>query len=193
VPTNTPAPQPTAGGSTAGLSDFKAVAEAMAAAKSYRMTVTSTSAAQNQAGTFQVEVVKPDRFHMKAEMGGQVFESITIGPDNYVKLGDKWTKMTSNLLPASAMILNSDPQKILDQIDTTTEVKGSATKGAIDQVDGASCQEWIWIPADTSKTGGSMCIGVNNSLPVQFKTADGKVVAKYTDWNAAIKIEPPAM
>jgi hypothetical protein len=191
--TATPAPQAATGGFAAGLSALKPVADAMAAAKSYRMTVTATGTGQNQTGTFVVEVVKPDRLHMKADMGGQAFESITIGADNYVKLGGKWNKMTANPLPASGMILSSDPQKILGQMNVGTQVKGSVTKGGIDQIDGASCQEWIWTPADTSQTGGSICIGTSNSLPLQFKTADGKVVAKYSAWNVAISIEPPAM
>src|SRR5258708_33256541 len=140
-----------------------------------------------------MEVVKPDRFHMKGSAaGGQVFELIMIGSDNYVYAAGKWTKMTANLIPLSPF-LSSDPQKILGQINTSAQAKGSVTKGGIDQIDGASCQEWVWTPTDTSQTGGSMCIGVSNSLPVQFKTTDGSVVATYTDWNAPISIQPPAM
>jgi hypothetical protein len=160
------------------------------------MTVTATGTGQGQSGTFLVEVVKPDRLHMKGDVSGQSFESVTIGSDNYVKLGGKWNKLTANLIPASGMILSSDPQKIMDQIDAGTQnaqTKGTISKGSVDQVDGASCQEWIWTPVDTTKTGGSICISTDNNLPVQFKTADAKVVAKYSDWNAAIDIEPPAM
>jgi hypothetical protein len=192
-PTNTPATQATTSGLTAGLVALKPVVDAMAAAKSYRMTVTATGTGQGQSGTFLVEVVKPDRLHMKGDAGGQSFESITIGSDNYVKFGGKWNKLTANLIPATGMILSSDPQKIMDQIDASGQPKGSISMGSVDQVDGASCQEWIWTPADATKTGGSICISTSTNLPVQFKTADAKVVAKYSDWNAAIDIEPPAM
>jgi hypothetical protein len=181
------------GSSLTSLSEFKAVAEAMAAAKSYRMTVTSTDTAQNQAGTLQVDVVKPDRLHTKAELGGQLFEAITIGHDSYVRLAGKWTKLTSSGLPASEMILSSDPQKVLGEIDSAAEQKGTVTKGEVDQVGGMPCQEWLLTPADTSQIGGSMCIRAIDHLPLQFKTADGKVVAQYSDWNAPIDIEPPQL
>jgi hypothetical protein len=191
VPTDTGAPQPSISASPASLSEFKAVAEATAAATSYRMTVTATVVTQDQKGVFQVEVVKPDRLHTTAELGGQVFESITIGQDSYVRLAGKWTKLTSGPLPTSEMILSSDPQKFLAQIDSATQLKGTVTRGSIDQIGGMSCQEWRWTPADTNKTGGSMCIRVSDNLPLQFETADGNVVAQYTDWNAPIAIEPP--
>jgi hypothetical protein len=136
VPTNPPNPQPAVDTSPASSSEFKAVAEAMAAAKSYRMSLTSTNATRNEAETFQVDVVKPDRLHTKAELGGQVFEAITIGQDSYVRLAGKWTKLTSSGLPASDLILSSDPQKVLSQIDSATQLKGTVSKGGIDQMVG---------------------------------------------------------
>jgi hypothetical protein len=156
-----------------------------------------TSPAQGQPGSFVIEVVKPDRLHTKVDMGGgKTFESITIGQDNYLNLGGKWTKSTSaapNAVIASS-ILSSDPQKILGQIDATQK-NGALTRGGTSQVDGAPCQEWIWTPATqaASQIGGTMCIGLRDNLPLQFKTSDGKIVATYSDWNAPISIEPPAM
>ena len=169
------------------------MAEALAAAKSYRMTITTTNAPSGQSGTFVVDIVKPDRMHTTMDMGGQKFETIEIGTTSYVKVGSTWRKLTTTANPAtSAALLSNDPQKLMDQM-TTSQKDGSLTKGTLDNVDGTACQNWVWTAAagSSSKSNGTICIGVHNNLPVQFKTSDGTVVAKYSDWNAPISIQPP--
>jgi hypothetical protein len=143
-------------------------------------------------GTTLLEVVKPDRIHMKTQQGTQVIEGIIIGQDFYINFNGKWQKVTLANNPFAALLLSSDPQKVLDQMDTA-QTKNTVTKGAITQVAGTRCQEWIMTPVDPTKTAGSLCVNVSNSLPVQWKSADGKIVVTYSDWNAPITIEPPAM
>lgn len=193
APTNTAAAQPAASGSGAVPSELRQTAEAMAAAKSYRMTVTITTPTQGQPGSFLMEVVKPDRLHMKVDLGGgKSFESILIGQDSYSNITGKWTKAQVPANVMSPVFLSSDPQKLFDQIGSSQK-NGTLTKGGVSQVDGAPCQEWAWTPPTTSASqlGGTMCIGLKDSLPLQFKTGDGKVVAKYSDWNAPISIVAP--
>jgi hypothetical protein len=175
-----------------GPAGLRATIMALSAAKSYRINATSTGAGQTQLGTVLVEVVKPDRVHTRTQRGNQTIESITVGQDFYINYTGKWQKMTIANNPLAAFLLNSDPQKILDQMDTA-QTKNTVTKGAITQVDGTRCQEWIMTPVDPAKTGGSFCVNVSNGLPVQWKSADGKIVVTYSDWNAAITIEPPAL
>jgi hypothetical protein len=195
APTSTPVSQSAASGAAVGQGDLKPVADAIAAAKSYRMTVASSTTAQGQSGTFVIEVVKPDRVHTKADMGGQTFEMISIGSDNYVKFGNQWTKTPSSGAAnplASTVLLSSDPQQILSQMNAG-EKDGTLTKGGTSQVGGVPCQEWAWTPsaAAPSQGGGTMCIGLKDHLPLQFKTNDGKIVATYSDWNAPISIQAP--
>jgi len=165
----------------------------MAAAKSYRMTVTSSGTAGGAGGNLVLEVVKPDRLHTKIDAGGgKTFETIVIGTTTYLKAGATWTKSpVANPLTASSL-LSSDPQKLLDQMESNPKT-GSLTKGGTNQVDGTTCQEWVWTPppSGATQTGGTMCIGQSNNLPLQFKTSDGKTVVKYSDWNAPISIEAP--
>jgi hypothetical protein len=42
-----------------------------------------------------------------------------------------------------------------------------------------------------SQSSGSMCVGLTDNLPRQFKTNDGKIVMTFSDWNAPLTIEPP--
>ena len=175
------------------MNDFKPVAEALAAAKSYRMTITTTGGSSGQSGTIVVDIVKPDRMHTTIDAGGgQKLETIVIGTTSYVKVGPTWRKSPAANQATSAALMSNDPQKILAQLDSNQK-DGTLTKGTIDTVDGTQCQNWVWTSAtQTGNQGnGSLCIGLHSNLPVQFKSSDGSVVAKYSDWNGAITIDPP--
>jgi hypothetical protein len=194
APTQTPAAQASTG-TVASTSDLLPVAAAVAAAKSYHVNVTSTTAAPGQGTTVALDVVKPDRMHAVADVGAnKSFEMITIGTNTYLKAGDTWTKApVPNAVPAPAIagMMNDDPQKLLGLISQAQQ-SGTLTKGSTEQVNGTTCQDWVWTPtsAGATNSGGTLCVGSDN-LPVQFKSNNGNVVATYSQWNAPISIEPP--
>ncbi|HVC34348.1 MAG TPA: hypothetical protein VNL16_12630 [Chloroflexota bacterium] len=192
APTSTVAAQAAASGPAIGQGDLKAMAEAVAAAKSYRVTMSFTDPSDaTKTGNMLMEVVRPDRTHMKLDMGaGQSIESITIGQDQYTNLNGKWTKTTTATTASGAGILSADPQQTLKDFDSSN-IGGALTKGALSQVDGTPCQEWVYTPTDKTNTGGSICVSVKDSLPLEFKSVDGKSVLKFSDWNAPITINPP--
>jgi hypothetical protein len=184
--TSTPVAQTAPGGPAVEQGDIKAMAQAWASAKSYKMTVVSNDP-QNK-GTILIEIVRPDRQHTKMTMGGQTFESISIGQDSYLYFNGKWTKTTGK--SASTLNIAANPSQTVDQINQGIKEGESLTKGGVSAVDSQPCQEWVFTGKDANSSG-TMCIGLANNLPLQFKSADGKWVMKFSDWNASISIEPP--
>lgn len=164
--------------------------QAWANAKSFRITMeTNDPAAKDQSGQITMEVVRPDREHIKFNMGGQNIETITIGKDNYVSLAGKWTKTTSKTDQTSL----ANPQTVVDDFNQSIDANTKITKGGATTVNGKPCQEWkvedTGSNADESSSG-TMCIGQDN-LPVQFKDTAGKYLMTFSDWNASIDIKPP--
>jgi hypothetical protein len=187
----TAAPTNTAAVAQAAASPLEQMATAMTAVKSYRVTVTTASAATGHSTTAAIEVVKPDRLHLKANLGGgKTYEIIAIGQDAYINLGGTWTKSPAPV-PTSS-IVGGDPQTILNQI-TTSQKTRTLTRGGTSQVNGAPCQQYTWTPAASvgSNVGGTVCIDLKTSLLDQFKSTDGKTVLIYSDWNAPISIVAP--
>lgn len=193
VPTNPAAAHAAPSGPAASAGDLAPTAAAMAAAKSYRVTITTTNAPSGQPATVVLEVVKPDRLHTKFNLAdGKTIEVISIGSDTYVKAGGTTWVKSPMANPATAALLSNDPQKLLAQMNSGQKY-GTLTKGTVEQVGGTACQNWLWTPAApaASQSAGTLCIAVQSHLPVQFKTSDGKTVVKYSDWNGPISIEPP--
>jgi hypothetical protein len=165
------------------------MAEAWAAARSFRITI--TSADPSSSGTMLWEVVRPDRSHVKLTMGGQTaIESIQIGQDQYNFFNGKWTKQTApGNIPTNLL---SDPQEIINGFNDSLASGDSVTRGNLVTIEGKSCQQWILTSADPASSG-TMCVGVSDYLPVEFRSADGKYVMRFSDWNAPITINPPPM
>ncbi len=186
APTNTPATQQQASGPSVSQGDIKAVVQAWASAKSYRTTIVANDLQSK--GTFLIEIVRPDRMHLKGTIGGQPFESVRIGQDTYLYFNGKWTKTTGT--SAGAVNIGPDPSQTADQINQGLKEGWSVTKGEVSAVDGQPCQEWVVTHKDASSSD-TICVGLGNNLPLQIKPADGKWVMKFSDWNAPITIEPP--
>jgi len=188
APTGTPGPSPSSG-SAVGEEDVRKMAEAWAAARSFRITI--TSADPSSSGTMLWEVVRPDRSHVKLTMGGQTaIESIQIGQDQYNFFNGKWTKQTApGNIPTNLL---SDPQEIINGFNDSLASGDSVTRGNLVTIEGKSCQQWILTSADPASSG-TMCVGVSDYLPVEFRSADGKYVMRFSDWNAPIAINPPPM
>jgi hypothetical protein len=148
------------------------------------MTLTNTGSSQT--GDMVVEIVKPDRVHFKLTSRGQNIEIIQIGTDLYQNAGGQWVKMP----PQAALPLSFDANDIVQSFNEQTSQGQTVTKGGLGLVDGAPCQEWISQGPDPSK-GGTMCLGLLDDLPRQFKSTDGSTTMTFTDWNSAISIDPP--
>lgn len=170
------------------------MAEAFAAVKSYRAKITATGGQTNQTYNMDVEVVKPDRWHSKMVVGGQTIESYVIGPDVYTYFNGKWTKTTIRRTPTAqgglGTFTSSDPSTTINQLNQSINQGEKLTKGTLATVNGTPCQEWV-ITSTTAGGSGTMCVGLASNLPLQFKSADGKVVMTFYDFNAPITINPP--
>lgn len=193
APTNTAAvAQPAASGAGALTGNMTQMTTAMVAATSYRITINSVNSATGQSTTAVMEVVKPDRLHLKANLaGGKTYEMIAIGQDAYINATGTWMK-SPVAIPTSA-IVGIDPQGIPGQI-TASQKAGTLTKGGTSQVNGAPCQLYTWTPAagaNAGNQGGTACIDLKSGLLVQVKSTDGKTTSTFSDWNTAISIVAP--
>jgi hypothetical protein len=190
APTNTVVAQAAASGPAVGTGILGQMGTAMTAATSYRVTITSVNSATSQPVTAVMEVVKPDRFHLKANTGGgKSIELIAIGPDSYINITGTWTK--SPVAFPMATIIGNDPQVVSSQI-VASQKNGTLTLGGLSQVNGAPCQEYTWTPAATAGTkGGTVCIDLKSGLLLQVKSTDGKTMLVFSDWNTPIAIVAP--
>jgi hypothetical protein len=186
APTNTASTQQQATGPSVTQGDIKAMAQAWANIKSYRVTAESNDPASP--ATLIMEIVRPDRAHTKISAGGKSFETVVIGKDVFVNLTGKWTKTTMDSAPQ--VDLFGSPQATEERIDKTIQEGDSLTKGALSTVDGQPCQEWNYQSKD-GKDSVTVCVGLANNLPLQIKTSNPKGTMKFSDWNAPITIEPP--
>ncbi|MGH2461164.1 MAG: hypothetical protein ACRDIY_20085 [Chloroflexota bacterium] len=199
--TATTAPQPTtaavtptaaAQASTSGGGnvppELKAMGLAWANATSFKMSMnTSDNGTQNQ---ITMEIVRPDRQHVKFSAGQQSFEMIDIGTDHYINMGGKWTKTTTKAPTANL----ADPQATIDSFNKSVDSNTRITKGGTETVNGTPCQDWVVAVSGSGSDesgGGTMCIGLKDNLPVQFKDTAGKFLLTFSDWNAPIDIKPP--
>ena len=177
----------TSGGGTVPP-ELKAMALAWANAKSFKISMTTSD--QGSPGQISMDIVRPDRQHIKLTMGQQTFEMIDIGTDHYMNINGKWTKTTTKAPTANL----ADPQQSIDSFNKSVDSNTKITKGGTETVNGTPCQDWVVAVSDSSSdqsSGGTMCISLHNNLPVQFKDTTGKYVMTFSDWNAPIDIKPP--
>jgi hypothetical protein len=176
---------PAASGATVGEADVKRMAEAWAAATSYRMTLEGSQEGE----TFEMvyELVRPDRERTRISSEGQNIEFIRIGNDQYTNLTGEWVKTAAE--PGSAGV-GVNPAEIVQGFNESLAGGDRVTRGNILTVNGVQCQEWV-ISAVEADDSGTMCIGVQDNLPRRFQAADGSVTMTFTDWNSPIRIDPP--
>lgn len=204
APSPTTAPQPTAAptkaaaaaqptattGADGKVADLSLMSTAMASATSYRATINVVKTG-GQSITAVMEVVKPDKMHIKATIaGGKTTELIAIGTDFYINGNGKWIK-SPVAMPLGAM-LGTDPASIPGQISASQKA-GTLIKGGTSQVNGVTCQLYIWTPATTSagSTGGTVCVDVATGLLLEAKSSDGQTTVDFSDWNTNISIVAP--
>jgi hypothetical protein len=192
-----PAPPVSGGGAAIGDADVRSVAEAMTATTSFRAHIQGTTT-QGQTMDGLVEIVRPDRQHVKMTLGGRTVETISIGSDIYTNLTGQWTKQPTSPQPSGTaapkppqMFGGLDPDATVKAFDTSAQNGATITRGGQDVVDGVGCQEWLMTRPSPSQSSGIMCIGLADNLPRQFKSNDGKIVMTFSDWNAPLTINAP--
>jgi hypothetical protein len=200
-PTPVPTVAPTTAAATSGAAasgpavtrdDVRQVAEAWSVARSYHMVGQLPAAGGQPATTIDVQVVKPDRQHVRVTVGSQTIELIRVGNDSYTNLAGLWTRAPAEALsPLDAL---TNPDDMVAGFDEQAQSGVSYTKGSTETVDGVPCQQWVRSgPGGGSGEVDSVCIGTADHLPRQFQgTTDGRPISvTFTDWNAPITIEPP--
>jgi hypothetical protein len=170
---------PVAGGPEVQLGDVQKVAQAWSQVKSFRIKSEGGSNAQ-----FAGEFVSPDKSHVTVSSSGQSFEYIEIGTTSYTKINGTWTKHTG-----TSSDMSFDPNKLVADFNDSKQSGKKVTKGAVETVNGAKCQEWVSTDSDGAST--SLCVGLDNNLPIQAKSSDGKSVVDFYDYNAPITIQAP--
>src|SRR5262249_26808400 len=145
--------------------------------KSYRAHMTSGS---GSSGTVDVdlEVVTPDRFHMKT---GQL-EMIIIGNTTYVKMGTTWQKMT---LTQTIDLSLADAHKFEAQVGTSPDVKLLGPE----VLDGTPTLVYQMGQTSGSSQTVKMWVGVADGLPRKVSTP-GTIIT-FSDYNSNITINPP--
>ena len=145
-----------------------------------------------------VEIVRPDRQHVKMTLGDRTVESISIGSDIYTNLTGQWTKQPTSPQAAGTQVPKPpqlfgglDPDATVKAFDASSQNGATITKGGQDVVSGVGCQEWLMTRPSPSQSSGSMCVGLADNLPRQFKSNDGKIVMTFSDWNAPLTINAP--
>lgn len=170
---------PAANGPSVEAYDVQKVGEAWSKVKSFRIKSEAAGGAQ-----FQGDFVAPDRSHVTVNAAGQNIEIIRIGTDTYTKINGNWTKRSAT--PTS---ISADPSKLVADFNNSKQTGATITKGAVISVNGVKCQEWV--SAEPGGTTSTICIGVNDSLPYQVKSGDGKSIIDIYDYNAPITIKAP--
>lgn len=182
--TPTPASTPTANAATSGAAvgadEVLRVASAWSRVKSFRIKSDTTGN-----GQFLGEFVLPDRSHFTITANSQTIEVIRIGPDTYTKINGQWTKQ-----PGVASAITTDPVKLVSDFSASQQAGKKVTKGHTKTVNGVQCQDWI-ITSASGANESSICIGLQDQLPYQASSANGKAVVDFYDYNAPITINPP--
>jgi hypothetical protein len=138
-----------------------------------------------------VEIVRPDRQHTRVLLGGQALETINVGQDVYTNLTGAWMKVSSTA-PGSPLtqVLNAD--EIVKGFEDGVQHGDRTTLGSREVIDGVQCQALVITPADPNDEPSTMWIGVADSLPRKLELTRTRGTIVFSDWNAAIRIDPPS-
>jgi hypothetical protein len=74
---------------------------------------------------------------------------------------------------------------ITAEFDRAVRHHASFSRGPQRTLEKEACREWTVDEAYT------VCLGLDDHLPRDFKARDGSVLARFTEWNQEITIEPP--
>lgn len=168
-------------------------------ARSFRARV-EQSASNGMTGTMLVEYVSPDRYHVvreaKAGEKDSRLEYVIVGKDTYAKTGgNPWTKLPVDM---GAMISSFRDPKVIEELNKGAEVKFVGP----DTLDGMPMLVYEYT---LGKVGGlavkgvtKTWVGVADGMPrksesdAELQGTKVKTVYTISDYNADIKIDPPA-
>jgi hypothetical protein len=164
--------------------------EALHAARSWKVSLEMHTT--NGAGLWdKVAVVCPDREDLELT-GAQAGHTIRVGDEWWtdgLPSSDKGYTPNPCLFGKDQPVLFGSPiataMAILAEFDRAVRHHASFSRGPQRTAAGEACREW------TVDEVYTVCLGVDDHLPRDFKARNGSVFAKFTDWNHEITIEPP--
>ncbi len=163
------------------------VADAWKQVTSYKMTMTIYDSTSNEkTGAATVETMK-DKSHWVLDEQGQSIEIITIGTDYYLKLGDTWTKMTSDVSTTLPPFTSAD---ILNDVSTSADAPDTVTNKGTDTVNGVECDVYE-IKTDTGTS--TLWVGHTDHLLYKgvFEDSGTRTEILFSDFNQQFDIQPP--
>lgn len=164
--------------------------EALHAARSWRVSLEIHS--PNGAGLWgKVAVVCPDREDLVLT-GAQAGHTIRVGDQWWT---DGLPSTDKGYTPNPCLFGKDQPvlfgsavakaMAITAEFDRAVRHHASFSRGLQRSSEEEACREWT---VDDSYT---VCLGLDDHLPRDFKARDGSIFARFTDWNHEINIEPP--
>jgi hypothetical protein len=163
----------------AGL-DVDAIGQAFSQVKSLRAELSGEQGGQKLSGS--MELVLPDKFHVKANVPGQPVEIYSLGDTTYVKRGDEpWQKSEGGGVGLS--MEDFSPEKIAKEL---VKPGSSVKKGGTKTVRGTDCQ--VWEITEQDGTPGTLCVGSDNLI---YSAETGGITFEVYDYNAPISITAP--
>lgn len=154
--------------------------------KSFRSKITTTTSA-GVTTELNLDVVVPDRFHIVSKQ----FEAIVIGATYYLKTGTTWQKIA---LPKGLDFSSADLKARAAELGASTDIKLIGPE-MLDGTPTLVYQYTVTIKTPTPSTRTSkVWVAVSDQLPRQVESVSvtgAKTTAIYSDYNAAITIEPP--
>ena len=162
-------------------------------ASSFRAKIVVTGLATGATET-SLEAVMPDKFHITTDRS----EMILIGQTTYLKLPDgRWSKITTGLDNTFGTM-----KKMMEDLKGSKEIKriGSET---VDGVPTEVYESKMTLPAALGSTVGAgpdsylvtLWVGASDGLPRKLEntspTSPMRTTVAYTDYGAAIALEPP--
>ncbi len=175
------APELTVKGDAKVWAEIEAVLTRFARVKSYRAKGTMG------AGSMTMEYVNPNRFHITMGAGDEGFESIQVGSEIRVRIGNGQWMCNPGGQPAN--VPNLKPEQMKGEV--------SATKGPVVPVDGVQSQsyKYTW-KSEYISSNFALFVALNTGLPKRMQVLDDKGAAQstfdYFDYDAPITIELPA-
>lgn len=186
---NTPAATSVASSDDATSEFEKMVADAWANAKSYKTTLNIYDVdATTPSMTSTTETMNPDKEHTVTTIAGQTMESIRIGDDTYIKLGDTWQKSPGQDASAEPPVSGDDVVNNLSDPstpDTKIVKKGEETLAGV--------KVTVYEVTMDDGTNATFWIGTGDHLPrkTEVKSDTGRFEIIYSDYGTDFGIKAP--
>lgn len=182
----------------AGPSELKRMNVALQNARSWRVQTVVTEPTKSVESLTEVYCPSRVRTVNKAvsDEGGRHYEDdsedIWIDGTSYGKKGSHWVvSQETRSRTASCAVGPRATDALLQPLDLILTT-GKIRKGEKRIVNGERCRDWTAsVPAPAGwREEFVVCVG-DDGLPREVFTPDRRLVETYSDWNAAIRIEPP--